>query len=309
MTLSFPRNRDPSFKNIVLGYDFQGYSLIEFITGLTIVSVVLMVIINMVFQIQTQFMNLSEKVKQETEAEEMSIALRHYLTQAIELSLINSFADFSATPVSNANGNGRIISYDLDASWTLANAGQANPVALFYMESQPSNMPAQNVTERFRPVGIFVQRPSLQKYGLVAVKVGSSGDVTINGANPFYRFTNIVDFKIKNILFEVYQPNGRRKIKSFSLSFTKRFFKTFDAAKMKWCPPMQTIPECAAIEAPYIDIVRTIEITVRNNVLGPSFDQKRFTAQGLGWFDGIPRRFYDGIYFFRTNYPSEALKR
>lgn len=313
----------------------QGTSLIELMIGLLIFSTVSVLMSSMMSQIQNQFSTMSVKVQQQTELEEMGIILRRYLSQAVELKLVGSTAAVTAGTASNLDG--RVFNYDLDGTaWNLPQATDAlpdvDPVALFFIDEQASDLPDIPVpagpvaaveaaaANRFLPVAIMVQRPTAQgadssKYGLVALQVGNTTQTVMTGVNPSYRFTNIVDFKILNVLTEQYPPPpaaGTLKVKSLTVVITKRYFNTVDVNNYRWCPPNKTtsaIPECD-LGINYTDLTKAVDITIRNNVLGPSFEQRRFKSTGTtSWFDPIPKRMYDGTYFYRTRFPTGALKR
>lgn len=286
----------------------QGMTLTELLVGMVIFSIVSLFIAVVMSQTQKTYSQMSGRVNQEAEAEEMSAILRHYFSQAVELSLYSSVS----STVSNLNGQ-MLANYDLGALWTAGSGMTVNPVALFFIDDQPSDQSTIAASQRFLPVAILVQQPSETKFGLVVVQVGDNpAQTNLTGENPEFRFTNIVDFKITNVIFEndaVVSP--RRKVVSFTIMFTKRFFRDLDVANRRWCPPAQMASSTCLTKTFYTDISKTVDITLRNNVLGPSYTQRKKAPASAttSWFAPESKRPYQGIYFHRPRFPVGALKR
>lgn len=286
----------------------QGMTLTELLVGMVLFTIVSLFIAVIMSQTQKTYSQMSGRVNQEAEAEEMSAILRHYFSQAVELSLYSSVGG----AVSNLNGQ-LLSAYDLGSSWTTATGLSVNPIALFFVDDQPSDQPTAAAADRFLPVAILVQQPSETKFGLVGIQIGdTSAQTTLTGANLKFRFDNIVDFKLTNIIFEndaVVSP--RQKVVSFTVIFTKRFFRDSDVANRRWCPPTKMLSAGCTTKTFYTDITKTVDVTVRNNVLGPSYVQRRRAPPSMAsaWFIPESKRPYQGIYFHRPRFPPGALKR
>ncbi len=284
----------------------QGITLTELLVGLVLFSIVALFVGVIMSQTQKTYSQMSGRVNQEAEAEEMSAVLRHYLSQAVELSAYSGVS----TAVSNLTGQ-ILNSYDLGSSWSSGTGLNVNPVALFFMDDQPSDQPTVPASRRFLPVAVFVQRPSETKYGLVAIQIGEPTQTSLNGSSPEFRFTNIVDFKILNVIYEndsVSSP--RRKVISFTVVFTKRFFRDNDVPQQRWCPPAKMTSGSCLTKSFYTDITKTVDVNVRNNVLGPSYSQRKKSPLGsTGWFVPESKRAFQGVYFHRPRFPVGALKR
>lgn len=306
MTHFSPREPRPSYFTLFRKSQ-QGMTLTELIVGLVIFSIVALFIGVIMSQTQKTYSQMSGRVNQEAEAEEMSAILRHYLSQAIELS---AYAGIGGG-VSNLTGQ-ILTNYDLGTAWTAATGLSVNPVALFFMDDQASDVATMSAPNRFVPVAILVQRPSEKKYGLVAIQIADSPSQSVlNGANPKFRFTNIVDFKIQNLIYENDAASPpRRKVVSLTIVFTKRFFRDSDIAKHRWCPPAKMTSSGCLTNSFYTDITKTVDVTVRNNVLGPSYAQrKKSPLAAANWFSAESKRPFQGIYFHRPRFPVGALRR
>jgi hypothetical protein len=283
-------------------------SLIELVVALGILGLVALAANTMLARVIQAYGSVSERVAQEKESIEIAYTLKHYLSMAIDLKRV---PDTGSLGNQFSNRSGKIAAYDLGAVWqTSSGPGTAEPLAVFFRETLRSNDPnLPSNDDRFLPTGIFFIRPTTDRFGVLAIDTGSSTTPTISGRSVDFRFTHIVDLKIHG--FVVDTEYGEHA-SSFLITFTKRAYKPEGQPHdFKWCPPSRMSLAACATESRYIDITKTVEVVVRNNVLGYSTTRRseRKDSIGRSIYSAGLRRTFDGIYFLRPFTPPEALKR
>jgi prepilin-type N-terminal cleavage/methylation domain-containing protein len=284
-------------------------SLIELLVALGILSIVTLAANTMLTRVIQAYSSVSERVAQEKESIEIAYTLKHYLSMAIEL---HKVPDGNSLGNQFSSRNGKIRSYDLGPVWqAVSGPGAAEPLAVFFREtlrSTDSNLPANG--DRFLPTGIFFIRPTTDRFGVLAIDTGSADTPTISGRSVEFRFTHIVDLKIHDFVID--NTDGRNNVSSFLITFTRRAYKpSGQAHDFKWCPPSRMTLAACRTQSRYIDINRTLEVIVRNNVLGLSSTRRTETRDSIGRsiYTAGPRRTFEGIYFLRPFTPLDALKR
>jgi hypothetical protein len=291
--------------------------LVEVLVALGIAMASLVSIWYILLLVQSQFSSLQTKIKSEVELNNMMFTVEHYLGMAVNLSQ-------AAGPINNntlfnsPNGAGEIVRYNL-ANWTPSNgSGTIDTLAYFLRENLYSlyNAPLKPLTKvRFLPTGLFFQRPTVNKYGILYVNIPPSSAVQIIPSTEDYFFESLVDLQITDIHTFPYERGGITRNMIFSVTFVatqRHFLPTASNLPLKWCPPanMKNTPECAG-SRPYFDLSKSFTIKIRNNVIGESKSQKAIgpTVGALVTYPPVENRVFGNIYFLRPSYPPGALKR
>ena len=297
-----------------------GYSLIELLVAVAIALVSIVAIWYMLLAVQSQFSSLQNKVNSEIELNELMFTVEHYLGMGVDLS-------FSDTPLPSTvlfNGSmGKIAAYSLSNPTTpfmpVNGPGKIDTLAYFLRDSLSSRNLSINApigANRFIPTGIFFQRPTIDKYGVLYVNFQNNPNaVNISPNYQDYFFEGIVDLKILNPVTSVSEiPPYQKMVSSVTFMVTQRnFVATMSGLPLKWCPPdKMTLAACGGTR-PYVDLVKVFTVKIRNNVLGESTTQRKggqiIAPNTRGPYPATENRVFGNIYFLRPAYPTGALKR
>jgi len=276
--------------------------------GISAVSILL--IAQFLSSVQSQFATLQDKIRAEVGVSELMFYVHHYLGMAVDLTRAPGNLNLAAFPTTF----GSIREYSL-ADWAPGNGdGQTDTIAFFLrdtLSSRDETRPAANV--RFQRTGIFFQRPTVDRYGVLylTVNVEPADNAIRPQLNDLY-FENLVDFNVRGMGFTP-DDAGREMVYSVLIDVTQRSYLPGVAPDAKaWCPPnFINTPACVHGNQAYRDVTKTFAVKIRNNVLGSSVLQKvRGVDIGLApQYVPRPRRTYENIYFLRPFYPKEALSR
>jgi hypothetical protein len=296
-----------------------GFSLIELLiaTGIGLVSVLL--ISQLLVSIQSQFATLQDKIRKEVGVSEMLFYVHHYVGMALDLTLAPG--DLNAAAFDGTYG--AIREYSL-AGWTpTTGSGPIDVIAFFLRETLSSRNGDRDsrppAVDRFKPTGIFFQRPTVNRFGVLYLSVNLEAGEDIQPRAKDLRFEGLVDFVVRDVKFDTYTdastpPVTRKMIHSIVFDATQRhYMPTTAPSAMVWCPPaFMTLPACATGNRAYRDVTKTFALKIRNNVIGQSLLQKVAgppPASGAPNYQPRFRRTYENIYFLRPSYPLQALTR
>ncbi len=223
---------------------------------------------------------------------------------------VNLVSDSASVATNLKISKGQIIPFDL-SSWTATTGDGAFTVVFSsFIETLKSNYtaPAPQKFQRFMPLTIFFQKPTVDKFGVIYITQGTDTDSKLTPDMAVFRFEQIVDFKIKNII----TPNSvNLHVSKFDLEITRRSYKAFSGAKYVWCPPVQMLLADCQGGAPYTDITEFTTVTLKNNVLEDKSQQQKILKLGSSPpnYIGIPRRSVTGVYFLDPVLSAESLAR
>jgi len=275
--------------------------------------------------------SLTNRIKSESEINEISFYLKHVLSMGINIETL------PATNLNNLSGSGIYQNigwvrgdYNFASTFNPATATSSmDTIGFFLRETLQSNYTGAVPTPaaRYLPTGIYFQRPTPRTYGVLYIDLGRSqaaGLATVSPTRDDLWFGSIVDFKAVEpevVSFNVDSPDSdqtlvpRRRLSSVTFKVTVREYlpKGNDARAYTWCPPTSmNLPQCQTT-SPYRDIERVIRIVFRNNVIGFSTAQLQVTTETPTATRRIRRpvnrRPFDLIYFLKPSYPPGQLKR
>ncbi len=282
-----------------------GFSLIELLVGLGVSSLAVLACYDIVNKSSQNYLTIAAASENIVETLQASTALKRKISMAVNL-------EFTAviTPTVELT-KGQLINFN-QANWTPTNGdGQIVPVFSGFIDSLKSNystLPSR--FNRFLPMAVFFQRPTVDKYGVIYITVGDAGTTRLLPRDADFIFRQIVDFKIKNI---DKKNSSINRVSKFDFEITRRSFKqTTNRFDYRWCPPQEMArPECESAPA-FTDSTEYTTITLRNNVLEHhSQQQKMYKATNAGKpsYVGIPKRLVSGVYFLDSVQPAESMKR
>ncbi|WP_413289562.1 type II secretion system protein J [Bdellovibrio sp. HCB337] len=308
----------------------QGFSLVELLLGVALISILLYGIGSLMTMASSQSESLSNRIQSEAEVNEMSFYLKHILSMGVNVEYAgnNNINGLSGT---GGNSNtGWIRAYDFTTLFNPATtASSVDTIGFFLRDNLASDYvgapPA--VAARFFPTGVFFQRPTPRTYGILYFDLGrpqSAGTVAVSPSLDDLWFGSIVDLKVLEPeinRFDVNFPDTnpaamtRQRLSSITVKLTVREYLPRDNGPrdFRWCPPTaMTATECRTT-TPYKDVERVVRIVFRNNVLGFSTAQMYVSGETPTALRAVRRplyrRPYDLVYFLRASYPSGQLKR
>lgn len=283
-----------------------GFSLIELLVGLVVSSLAALACYDIVSKSSQNYLTIAAASENIVETLEASTALKRKISMAVNLENIGAVITPSAKLT-----KGQLINFNL-VSWTPTNGdGQIVPVFSGFIDSLKSNYPTlPSRFNRFLPMVVFFQRPTVDKYGVIYITIGDAGTTSLLPRDADFTFRQIVDFKIKNIDKKNSSVN---RVTKFDIEITRRSFKqTTNRFDYKWCPPKEMArPECESTSA-FTDSIEYTTVTLRNNVLEDHSQQQKVykaTNAGKPTYVGIPKRLVSGVYFLDSVQPAGSLKR
>jgi hypothetical protein len=211
---------------------------------------------------------------------------------------------------------GKIVSsYNLNSWSPTTGSGDVDTLAFFLRDSLQSRYtsPAPSNINRFLPTGIFFQKPTINKFGVLYISTRDAGGALSPLSNDFL-FEGIVDLRIRDVNILPFDKDDDPSTTNYNMVFSvtidvtqRHFFPDPSNKPMIWCPPSKMgLIECSGSRV-YFDLVKTFTVKIRNNVIGKSRLQR--TQIATGNYPQIERRVFENIYFLRPTYPPEALKR
>lgn len=292
-------------KKISKFHPAAGISLIELLVGLGISTVVILACYDIVNKSSQNYATIAAASENIVETLEASTALKRKISFAVNL---------VSEPGPIANNlrltKSQIISYDLAAWVPTTGDGRVDLVFSGFIDSLKSNYPVLPARfDRFVPMAIYFQRPTVNKFGVIYMTLGNADTTFLRPRDANFIFRQIVDFKIKNIDIT---NSSLDRVSKFDLEITRRSFKqTTNNYKYTWCPPEKmTLPDCASAPA-FTDSTEYTTVVLRNNVLEKNSQQQKI-AKPLGSvpnYVGIPKRMTSGVYYLDSVQPAESTKR
>ncbi|MES2769237.1 MAG: hypothetical protein V4596_08830 [Bdellovibrionota bacterium] len=305
----------------------KGLSLIELMVTTMIGIIVSMGIASVFVFAMEQFTILVEKNAAEESVLMSTYNLRNYLSQAVDLNVVDSI-DNAAVIALNGGGQ-LDFDFELlvpaQSEIGDADSGEFARFAVFNREAGTYNIGAgsmPNGGSQMRPTGIFVKdtdvnglNPDAQSGALVFDTNSTTGNM-IPGPSDFVH-SRLHNFRVQRIAagaancpggyaIEVVvnsgaanngtllpclgaawgggTPGERYKIKTLTVEVWTRYFKTSDKSSWNYRAPVG-----GAATAPYRDIVQTVKINFKNNVL---------TTESLTGEAGAEERVHGSLYFY-----------
>jgi hypothetical protein len=284
-------------------------SLIELLVGVGLFVLIGLLFNTVMLKVHQGYANVSDRVARETEAADLSFNLKHFLSNAVELTEANKNV---LLPTAFSAKRGYIAPYDLVDNWTpVSGVGTPRAMALYFRDTQKTLGPLKNNdSDRFLPTGLFFIPPTVDHYGMIAFNFGSPGATTLTGAANQLQshFGRIVDFKIA-VSSDTNRANIK-KVKSLLITFTTRSYKSKGTERRTWCPPSKMSMAVCETTGTYSDYTWNVNVVLRNNTLGESSDRRQEnTALTPVRLEPAPTRFVEGTYFLVPELPLESMKR
>ncbi|MES2965332.1 MAG: prepilin-type N-terminal cleavage/methylation domain-containing protein [Bdellovibrionota bacterium] len=199
----------------------------------------------------------------------------------------------------SAVGAGRLRSFDSDA--VFGAVPSVHTLAVFWREARPSTDGSTvGVSTQLKKTALYFQKPTPTTWGVLYLDLGGTG--TLGPTRDDSIFEGFTRLRILNVTTNDATngpgSNVGSPVTSFDVEMTfRRFIAEGDATTAKiYCPEsaLATLPVCAGIEG-YKDVVRTIKVTLRDNVIALSPSSPNPAA---------PRgaRLFDLIHFFQPRF-------
>ena len=293
-------------KKINKFHNSAGFSLVELLVGLVVSSLAVLACYDIVNKSSQNYLTIAASSENIIETLEASTTLKRKISLAVNLENIGA----TITPNVKLT-NGQLVNFDM-TTWAATNGdGQIIPVFSGFIDSLKSNyLTLPSRFDRFVPMVIFFQKPTVDKYGVIYVTIGEAGTTSMLPKDADFTFRQIVDFKIKNI---DKKNSTMNRVSKFDLEITRRSFKqTTNSFDYKWCPPANmTLAVCKGAPA-YTDSTEYTTVVLRNNVLEENSQQQKMykaTTAGTPSYVGIPKRLVSGVYFLDSVQPAQSLKK
>ncbi len=303
----------------------EGFSLTELLVAVALNAVLVTVVASALLKARDMQKNLEMQTRDEQERWDAEKMLRSFFQQAIDLKFA---AILPPQGLNNWTGGptmtGAIRTFDSDLEWGTLPGTHA--LAVFWREDQRSpevGTPAA-LKSSFRSTGVYFQKPTPLTWGVLYIDPGATGVLSPDLSD--LKFEGLVRVQVNNIRtgnIDDYIAEDREPVTSFDivLTFRKHFGLQGDN-QLIFCPRarMGVQAECHNT-VPSRDLVRTIRIVLRNNIIGVSSTIK--LPQAL--ISSVPQppalplpplpitgqaygaRFYDQIHFFRPATPGGFL--
>lgn len=299
------------FKFFNLSYNSHGFTLIELLVAAGIASVVVLACGYLINNAYKQYISITNTSDNIVESQNFSAILKNNLSLAVSVDKITTPVDLTKT---YTNIQGVLSSYEKFAEdWVTpaspTDSGLTDVIFVGFIDYQKSgSIGVLSDEKRFLPAALFFQRPTIKKYGVISLYIGTEADTKLSPDKAQFKLDQIVDFKIDK---DDIQSPYDSKVSEFSLMFTRRNFKNKSSKDYVWCPPLQmNKPECSNHSA-YFDTTEFVNIKFRNLYLRPSQSIKqRKTGSSLDIeFEGVPERLTSGVFFMKPVVNWGALKR
>ncbi len=303
----------------------KGFSLVELLIAVALNAVLVTIVASALLKARDMQKNLELQTRDEQERWDAEKMIRSFFQQAIDLKYAAVLPPLGLNNwTSIPNMTGAIRTFDSDTAWGTLPGTHA--LAVFWREDQRSaeTGSAAVLKSTFRPTGIYFQKPTPTTWGVLYIDQGLGGILSPDLGD--LKFEGLVRVQINNMRtgnVDDYQAEDREPVSSFDIVLT--FRKHFGLQKdnqLIFCPRarMGVQAQCSNT-VPSRDLVRTIRVVLRNNIIGVSSTVKLplaplssvplppvlplpplpITGQTYG------ARFYDQIHFFRPATPGGFL--
>lgn len=294
----------------------KGFTLTETIVGLALASIAAIAIAALFFGLVDLQKNFEMQARDEQERWDAEKQIRSFLQQAIDLRYVAS-SDPNALNFWDGTGSftGAIRAFDSDTEW--GKPPGTHTLAVFWREETRSTsssisggppLPPTNLTSFFQRTAVYFQKPTPKTWGVLYIDPGLSVNLAPDRSD--FLFEGLTRVQIKNIKTKPsigLDPKDQEPVVSFDLELTfRKYIGVQGQSQLVFCPRalIGTSSQCQT-DVPSRDLVRTIRVTLRNNVLGvsPTVDLPAPPYQG----QQFGARVYDQIHFFKTATPGDLL--
>ncbi len=284
----------------------SGFSLIELLVGGAIATITMMACLYFINQTFKNYSAVSSSSDNIIETLNASALLKNKLSSAVNI----EFFGAGVLPAAASNLKGYIRPFDLSVWAPVAGSGQTISLMTGFIDQLKSNstaLPAAIIpANRFLPFSLFFQKPTIDKYGVIYLTIGSSTALAVSAAQAQFQLDQIVDFSLKDIKF----VNSTQRVSQFAIEFTRRSYKSVTDTRFKWCPPAFINAVGCEDPAPYFETTEFINVNLRNNVLDLSSNQKQNIAGSIPpQYEGVPERIQTGVYYLSPVISWETLTR
>jgi type II secretory pathway pseudopilin PulG len=245
--------------------------------------------------------------------------VRAAFLQAVDLTYVGNrdLANWQGEP---GQFTGALRSFDSDAHWATA-AQTTYPLAIFYRDEarSPVGGNATGLKSKFVRTGLYFQKPTYQKWGALYLDLADVGGGPVDPRKGII-FEGLIRVQIKGPTVRTFNPFGTanpgaydppgpvspKPVTSFDLEMTfRKYIASQTNEPLVFCPSswININTQCMT-KTPYHDIVRTLRIVVRNNVLSIS-PTAPITGPPVGVQFGS--RIYDRIHFFKPTFTKGLL--
>ena len=287
-----------------------GLSLIELLVGVGLSTIATLACFTLINQSYSNYVASSNTTANIIETVGAAATLRQILSSAVNITSNKNLpivANFSKK-------KGYVREYSLD-DW-LPSSGDGKIETLFtgfVDQIKSSEVPARDevdLANRFLPISVFFQRPTVNKYGVIYMAIGKKDSKSLKASDAQFQMDQIVDLKIADIEVPFSDTN---KVSRFTILITRRNFKNLTAKSYMWCPPQfisdASVALCKNPDS-HFDTSEFINVLLRNNKLRESTSQKQLKPLATSaQYIGIPERFQTGVYFFKPKISWDTLKR
>ncbi len=284
----------------------DGFTLTELLIGVAISMITVLACYEVVTRSAQNYQTISASSDNIIETLQAVATLKRKISLSVNLEYVSSMAP-TLSPK-----KGQLIDFNLNAWAPTTGDGAIVSVFSGYIDTLKSDYksPLPSRFDRFLPMAVFFQRPTVNRYGVLYVTIGASKSTTLLPKDAAFVFTQIVDFKISNINS---RNSSLNRVSKFDLQVTRRSFNVNTSNRnFKWCPPAKMrLPQCADTVA-YRDNVEFTTVNLRNNVIEKNSSQQKIYKAGFSTqpsYQGSPKRYVDGVYFLDATQPAESLKR
>ncbi len=264
----------------------RGFTLIEVMIGLGILSIVTLVSVTFFKLISDQYLEVRERLQAEAAGARAENLLRNYFAHATNI-------DFTTgvVPAALASTTGVIadlVNYDQIADM----AGDWATIAVFWRETQ-TIQGVGNTSSRPRETAIWYRRPTLTKKGVLFIDGGS-----VPGSNVAMTPTWDDQF-IEGLTFLRIVKNsaggGYDQTASIDVTLKIRYHPSHGSG-FNWCPELDITANasgCGAIQAVHKDLERSFRIILGDNLVHPTLAAFTQNSSGIN-----EERTFGNLYFF-----------
>ncbi len=181
------------------------------------------------------------------------------------------------------------------------------------MRSDFKTAPSSGI-DRFPITGIFFQRPTVDKYGVLYIHTKSdnyTGNLEPDASD--IRVPGIVNFEVVDLPGNLFNNfgnypsdvdlNGQYVVAGALIKIVVRNYFGNKLDDLKWCPPaFLTDPACQS-PTPFKDTEKVFLINLRDNILSRGVSQRGSDPASTSTFAPEYRRSADTVYFLKPSFP------
>ena len=293
-----------------------GVTLIELMFGLAMIALAALAVSAFMTSLTGQQAAYARAAALEVERAKIEGLLRFVVSQAVDVqfSANNSLNNYVT---SGASPSGRIRAFDSDSDpdGGFNATGTMTTLGVFWREGRQSGL--SNAVSQFRKTAIYFQKPTATKWGAIYIDLGDGAlspdrsDIILEGLVRL-RFLNFQTFDPNQTAIALYDP-----VTSFDAELTfRRFVASAPGARKSFCPAAEVpVNPACTIDGAWRDDVRTVRLTLRNNVLFRSPTAWQPVPYAPGSVPPgpqpapriVPSRLFDLIYFFQPHHKAGLM--